>query len=233
MSHEQGQLHAAQAHLRHAVHLVDRGGDVAVRQAREADVPVRIRAAELHQPVVVDPEHLVGRLGVVEPRGRAEDAVDHLGVHAVAVEVLDAQVRIGHALDALLAVVVEAGAGHDVHAMVLARDVLGPRGAHAVQEPERPAVLARPVGPVRTISHVRHARLERRGRARREEVGRHPRKIQVAIGGDPVVFHGVPPSGASGSADYSTALARDGRRAGPSGTRDGPGEFRLSRAWKA
>src|SRR5919198_1375922 len=52
MSHEQ-------AELRHAVDLLHGGVDVAVGQAGQADLAVGIMAAEVPQPVVVDPEHLL------------------------------------------------------------------------------------------------------------------------------------------------------------------------------
>src|SRR5207302_7940607 len=59
-----GELDAAQPHLRHAVDLRDSRADVAIGQAGEADLAVGIVAAEVHQPVVVDPEHLARRLVV-------------------------------------------------------------------------------------------------------------------------------------------------------------------------
>ena len=42
---------------------------------------------------------------------RAQDAVDDLGIDAVAVEILDAQMRVGDAADRLGAVGIEAGLG--------------------------------------------------------------------------------------------------------------------------
>ena len=60
---------------------------------------VGIVLAEVHQPVVVDAEHLVGRHRIVEPRRGAEDAEDHLGLHAVAIHVLGAQRRVGRVAD--------------------------------------------------------------------------------------------------------------------------------------
>src|SRR2546430_1736978 len=103
------ELHPAQAELRHAVDLLHGRVDVAVWQAGQADVAFGIVAAEGFQPVVVDPEHLVGGLRIVEPRRGAEDAVDHLGLDPVAVHVFHAQRGIGGPADALLAVLVEPG----------------------------------------------------------------------------------------------------------------------------
>ncbi len=80
---------------------------------------------------------------VVEAAGGAQDAVDHLGVDAVAIEVLDAQMRIGDAADVLGAVVVEAGLGHDVDAAVLALlTYLLPAGPTPFLKPNDAAVLA-------------------------------------------------------------------------------------------
>ena len=143
-----GELHAAQAELGHAVDLLHRGVDVAVGQAGQADEAVRVVAAEVHQPVVVDVEHLGGRLVVVEPGGRAEDAVDDLGLHAVAVHVLRAQRRSRRTGDALPAVIVETGRRHHVHAVVLAGLVLGPGRPHAAPEAEVRAVPGGPEGAV-------------------------------------------------------------------------------------
>src|SRR5213594_1757251 len=55
--------------------------------------------------------------------------------------------------------------------------------------PNEPPFLA---GPVRTVGPVRdvwHARLHLRGGVRREQVGRDPRKVDVAVGGDSRVAH--------------------------------------------
>ena len=97
----------------------------------EPDVTVGIVTAEVGHPRVVDAQHLVGRLDVLQLRGGGQDAVDDLGVDPVAVHLLDAQVRIARPADALLAVLVEAGRRHDVDAKLLARLVLRARGAHA------------------------------------------------------------------------------------------------------
>ena len=189
-----GELHAAKAELRHAIDLLHGGVDVAVGQAGQTDVAVGIVAAEVLQPVVVDPEHLVGGLRVVEPRGGAEDAVDHLGLDAVAVHVLHAQGGIGGPADALLAVFVEPGRGHDVDPIVRAGDVLRSGRADAVHEAEGSAVAAGPVRTVRPVRDVRHPLLHRGRRVRGEEVGRNPGQVDVAVGRDSRVFHGAPHS---------------------------------------
>ena len=100
------QLDALEAQLGDPMDLGHRGVDVAIGQARQADVAVGIVAAELGQPRVVDAQHLVGGLAVVQLGRRGEDAVDHLGVDAVAIHLLDAQVRVARPADALLAVLV-------------------------------------------------------------------------------------------------------------------------------
>src|SRR5881396_2298943 len=86
--------------------------------------------AEPRQPLVVDADHLDGGLGVVDPRGGAQDPVEHLGLHAVAVLVLQAELRVAQTVDALLAVLVEPGGGHAVGTVDLARDILAAGRAH-------------------------------------------------------------------------------------------------------
>jgi hypothetical protein len=171
------------------MHLGHRRLDVAVGQARQPDVAIGIVAAEVGEPRVVDAQHLGGGLAVGELRGRGEDAVDDLGVDAVAVHLLDPQVRIARPANALLAVLVEAGRGHDVHPQLLARLVLRARRAHAAREAERCAVLGDPSRPVRPVGHIRHAVLQGGGRLGDEQGGGQPDQIEMAIRGDPVVGH--------------------------------------------
>src|SRR5262245_35893505 len=114
----------------------DGGADVAVGEACEADVAVGVDAAEVHQPVVVDTEHLVGGFGVVQAGGRTQDAVDHLGVDPVTVHVAHAQLRIGRPANAFLAIVVEPGGRHHVHSVVRPGHVLLPGRTHAVHQAE-------------------------------------------------------------------------------------------------
>ena len=80
------------AALGHALDLGDRRLDRVVRDRREPGEALRVRRAEVGEPLVVDAHDLDGRLGVVQAAGGAEDAVEHLGLHAVAVLVLHAQV---------------------------------------------------------------------------------------------------------------------------------------------
>jgi len=102
------------------MHFRDRRVDVAVRNAAEADVTIRIVAAEIDKPVVVDAENLIRRRQVVHLGRGAEHAEDHLGVDTVAVHVLGAQMRITGPGGFLLAVGEQTGLGHDVDALVLA-----------------------------------------------------------------------------------------------------------------
>src|SRR5258706_182818 len=51
------ELHALDAQLCDAMHFLHRGGDVAERQAGQADHPLRIVPAELDDEVVVDAQH--------------------------------------------------------------------------------------------------------------------------------------------------------------------------------
>ena len=186
------QLHAPESEPGHAIDLLDRGVDVAIGQAGEPDVAVAVVTAEGREPVVVDPEHLVGRLVVVESRGRAEDAEDHLGIDAVTVHVLHAEGGVRRPADASLAVLVEARRRHDVDTIVLPRHVLLPRRPHAADEPERSAILAGPVRPVRPLADEGHAVPHRRGGVRGEKVRRQHGKVDVAVGGDPCVAHVTP-----------------------------------------
>jgi hypothetical protein len=71
-------------------------------------------------------------LVVFQLGGRAEDAEDHLGIDAVTVHVLGAQMRIADAADVLLAVGKQAGLRHDIDAAILAGDQLGAARADAV-----------------------------------------------------------------------------------------------------
>src|SRR5262249_41671200 len=168
------ELEALQPHPRHASDLLHGGVDVSVGQAGQADLPVGIVPAEVLQPVVVDPEHLLGRLVVVQARGCAEDAEDDLGLHAVELHVLQAQVRIGRPPDALLAVLVEPDRGHLVDAIILAGHQLGAARADAADQTERRAVLASPVRTVGAIDDVRHALAHRRRSVGREQVVGNP-----------------------------------------------------------
>src|ERR671930_111532 len=68
----------AQPHPGHAIDFLDRRVDVAVRQAGEADLAIRIVPAKIDEPVVVDAEHFLRGLVVVQPCGCAEDAEDDL-----------------------------------------------------------------------------------------------------------------------------------------------------------
>ena len=151
------ELQPAQAQLGHAVDLLDRGVDLAVGQAGQADLAIRIVAAEVLQPVVVDPEHLLRRVVVVQTGGGAEDSENDLGLHAVQLHVLDPEVRIGRPPDALLAVLVQPDRGHFVDAVVLAGNQLLAARAHAPDQAEGRAVLTGPVGPVGAVDDVRHA----------------------------------------------------------------------------
>src|SRR5262249_49349495 len=104
------------------------------------------------------------------------------------------ELRISRPPDAFLAVLVEPGRGHDVDAIVRARDELLTGRAHAVHEPERLAVPAGPVWPVGAVGDEGHALLPRRRRVRGDGVGRDPGQVDVAVGRDSRVFHGAPHS---------------------------------------
>ena len=172
-----------------ALDLADGRLRVVVRDAGEAGIAIGMGGAEIGEPFVVDAQHLAGRLVVLEPDRGTQDAVEHLGLHAVALLVLEPQFGIGRAADALLAVVIEPGRRHPVRAMDLAGDVLPAARAHAVHQPERGTVLGDPLFAARPVGHVRHAVFVRRAGILDEEVGRQPDQIDMAVGRDDVVFH--------------------------------------------
>ena len=88
------------------------------------------------------------------------------------------------------AVLVEAGLGHHVDPVMLAGDELAAGRADAVLEAERGAVLGRPFRARRRPSSTNGMRsFSSRGRLRREQVGRHPRQVEMAIGRNAVVLH--------------------------------------------
>ena len=62
-----GELETFEAELGDAANLLDRRVDVAIRQTGKADLAVGMMAAEISEPVVIDAQHLVGRLGVADP----------------------------------------------------------------------------------------------------------------------------------------------------------------------
>ena len=163
--------------------------DIAVGQTGKADLALGVVAAELFQPVVVDAQHLVRRLTIIEARGRSEDAVDDLGVDAVAIHILDPQMRVARAADVLLAVLEEAKLRHFVDPVVLAGDIGRATRPDAVFQPKIGAVLGDPLRPLRPVFDIGHAVLELAARLRHEQVGRHPRHVEMAIGRNSAVLH--------------------------------------------
>ena len=169
--------------------LADRGVDVVVRDAGEPGKAVGMGIAEAGEPFVVDAQHLAGRFVVIDPAGGAEDAVQYLGLDPVAVLVLDPQFGIGHAADALLAVLVDPFRRHPVRAVDLARLVEAAGRAHAVHQPERGAFLGHPLLAPRPVGHVGHAVLHCGRGIGGEQIGRQPDQIDMAVGRDHIVFH--------------------------------------------
>ena len=105
---------------------------LAERQAGEADHPLRVVLAEVDDEIVVDAQHLVRRFGIAELCcGCGEDAVDHLGVDAVLVELLGAQIGIAEETLATLAdSFIKTGLVHAVGAVLLAEVCMAPAGRH-------------------------------------------------------------------------------------------------------
>ena len=121
---------------------------------------VGIVAAEIHQPVVIDPQHFIRGRQVVHFRSGAGHAKNDFGVDAVTVHVLGAQMRVADAADVLLAVGEKPSLGHDVDALVLAWDQLRAARPDAVLEAEIRTLFRHPLRSVRPVGDKRHAILE-------------------------------------------------------------------------
>src|SRR5438309_11594875 len=100
-----------------------------------------MRGAEVREPLVVDAHRLNGGVGLVHPPRGAQNAVEHLALHAVQVLVLDPQLGIRQTANALPAVLVDTLLRHPVRAMDAPRDVLSASRAHAPRQPEARALL--------------------------------------------------------------------------------------------
>ena len=155
---------------------------------------MRMCAAEAGQPFVVDAHHLVGGFVVAKPHGRAENAVEHLALHAVEVLVVQAQVRFGEAPDALRAVAVQSLLRHPVRPVNLPRHIDPPGRSHAVLQPELATATAHPIRPLLRLGDVGHAFLQVRARLAREQIRRQPRQVDVTVRGDDLIVHGSPSS---------------------------------------
>src|SRR6516225_2678052 len=127
--------------------LPDREIDAAVGQAGEPDLAVRVMAAEILQPIIVDVQNFVRGLVVVQLGCGTEDPVDDLSVDAVRLHVFEAQMRVAAADLAFFGVLIEAALRHDVDADILPGYVLGTTWADAVEEAEIGAVLGDPLRP--------------------------------------------------------------------------------------
>src|SRR3974390_1573368 len=101
--------------------------------------------------------------------------------------------RVGAAADIFLPVLVHAGLGHLVDPVVLARDEGCTTWSDAVFQSEVGAVFGDPLRPLRPILDIGHAVLQFPRRLGYEQVGRHPRHVEMAIGRDSAVLHGSSP----------------------------------------
>src|SRR6516162_3789463 len=84
-----------------ALDLADSRLRVVVRDAGEAGIAIRVSGAEIGEPLVVDAQHLAGRLVVLDADRGTEDAVQYLGLHAVTLLVLQSKFGIGDAAHTL------------------------------------------------------------------------------------------------------------------------------------
>src|SRR5215831_192514 len=104
-----------------------------VRNGGQAGEAVRVRRAEISEPLVVDAHDFHGRLGIVHAARRSEDSIEHFTLHAVEILVLDPELGLGKTANAALAILVEAGRGHAVRSVDLARYVFASGRAHAAR----------------------------------------------------------------------------------------------------
>src|SRR5215470_7040268 len=112
-----------------------------------------------------------------------------LGLHAVALLVLETELGIAQPVDALLAVFVEAGGGHAIGAVDLPRDVLSAGRAHAARQPEERPALAHPHLALGTVGDVGHPVPQRRRGVRREQVGRQLAEVDMTVRRNSLVAH--------------------------------------------
>jgi len=147
-------------------------------------------AAKLLEPIVIDAQQLVTGFLVVELRGGAEHTEDDLGVDPIHLHVLEPEMRVTGAVSALLGVVVKADLIHLVDPMVLAGDVFRAARADAIHQTEIRAVAGDPMRPVRSIDDMRHLISQGARGVLHEQLRRHARHVEVAIGGDALVLHG-------------------------------------------
>ena len=201
------ELDALHALLRDAADFPGGAFDIVVRQAGQPNHPVRVVAGEIVQEVVVDAQHLVGGFRVLHLGAGGQDAVDDLGVDAVAVHVLDPQMRIARPAQALFEIVaVEAGLGHLVGAQLLAGDMRRAGGADAAaQSVLGTGVVGPALHPVRILGDVGHQVLELLRRVRGEQVGRQPKHVEMTVCRDTLIAPGHSPDSSEGDSRISLA----------------------------
>jgi hypothetical protein len=157
-----------------------------VRNARQADEAPGIGLAEVGGPAVVDLVDRLDQLAVLHAQADPEDPVHHLGVDAVEILVLQAQVR-GRRVRAPL---VEADVEHLL-------DVLRESALDLVEaEPEAAEdaellFFGIPLRAVVGLPHLRDPVAEPGGRVLDPEIAGHPGHVDVAVGGDDAVAHGL------------------------------------------
>src|SRR5215831_20792677 len=120
-----------------------------VRNRGQTCETLRMRRAEVGEPLVVDPHDFHRGLGIVHPSRRAEDSIEHFALYAVEILILDPEPGLGETANAALAILVEARGGHAVRSVNLARHVLASGRAHAARTTEAGAFLRDPLGPFR------------------------------------------------------------------------------------
>ena len=157
-----------------------------VGEAGKPDESLGIAATEISCPPVVDAVDHAPGLGITKKFRPEGEAVDHLGIDAVQVLVLDPELRDGGVIDALGRILEEAGLGHPLvpghHPRVC---LLGAQDSDQAQ-----LILAGP--PYQALLRIYdpgHLVLEVSRGVGYEDIVGHPGQVYVGICGDYAVFH--------------------------------------------
>src|SRR5438876_2439727 len=181
-----GEVGALETEPRRTPELRRRRHRIVVRNAREPDEAPGIGLAEVGGPAVVDLVDRLDELAVLHAQADPEDSVHHLGVDAVEVLILQTQIRRGRVRAALI----EADLEHLLD--VLRESALDSVEAEAESaEDTQFLFLGIPARSVVGLPHLGHPIAEPGGGVLDPEVAGHPGHIDVAVGGDDAIAHGL------------------------------------------
>jgi hypothetical protein len=177
---------ALEPELRRAPQLAGRGRGIVARNAREPDEAPRVGLAEVGGPGVVDLVDRLRQLTILQTETDAEDAVHHLGVDAIEILILEPEIRRGRVRAAL----VEADLEHLLD--VFGEVALDPVEAESeAAEDTELLFFGVPLRSVVGLPYLRDPVTELRRRVLHPEIAGHPRHVDVAVGGDDAVAHGL------------------------------------------